>query len=256
MRRVFVLLAGLSALLATTTASAQVNVETLRGTLRPYEAQAGLEWSFTGRAGNTQGMDGGGAGKFLYSLGRHNFFGFGSLDYTRLNKQLQVSRRWAHLRYEYLFSAVVSGEVFAQTQSDAIRRLSLRQLVGVGPRVRVVDDAGKTAAVGVGPMFELERVRVAPGATDEPRETNHRVNAYASVLWKIDERVAWNAVAYFQPRWDAPKDFRILFDGGLIFAISKRLSAKLLVGLRHDNRPPTGVLPTDAELKNALALTL
>lgn len=242
--------------LASADASAQVNVETLRGTLRPYEPQAGIEWAFTGRAGNTQGLDGGGGGRFLYSWGRHNFFGFGSLDYTRLNGSLSVSRRWAHVRYEYVISPLLSGEVFAQTQSDAIRRLALRQLVGVGPRARIIDDGGKTAAVGIGPMFELEVIRVAPGATDKPREINQRANAYLSVLWKIDDHVSWNAVAYFQPRWAAPKDFRVLLDGGLIFAITKRLSAKLLVGVRHDNRPPTGVLPTDAELKNALALTL
>jgi hypothetical protein len=48
----------------------------------------------------------------------------------------------------------------------------------------------------------------------------------------------------------------VLADGGLIFAVTKRLSAKILVGLRHDNEPPTGVRPTDAELKNALSLTL
>jgi hypothetical protein len=237
-------------------ARAQVNVETLRGTLVDGTPVASIDAAFTGRAGNASGMDGGGAFKFLYGSGNHRFFGFGSLDYTRLNKKLLVSRRWAHARYEYLVSGPWSGEAFVQTQSDAIRRLALRQLVGAGPRLRFVEQAGLTTAVGVATMLELERVRVADGAADDPQEINHRMSSYLSVVWAVDERVSVNAVVYFQPKWSHPADYRVLADGGLIFAVTKRLSAKILVGLRHDNEPPTGVRPTDAELKNALSLTL
>lgn len=251
------LCASLLAVLAfPTSASAQVNVETLRGTLVDGTPMAAVDASFTGRAGNTTGMDGGGSFKVLYGSGRHRVFGFGSLDYTRLNKKLLVSRRWAHARYEYLVSGPWSGEAFVQTQSDAIRRLALRQLVGAGPRLRFVEDSGLTTAVGVATMLEVERVRVADGAADDPEEINHRMSSYLSVVWAVDSRVSLNGVVYFQPKWSRFSDYRVLADGGVVFAVTKRLSAKILIGLRHDNDPPTGVKPTDAELKNALSLTL
>jgi hypothetical protein len=244
------------AVFAASPAHAQVNVETLRGSLVDGTPIASIDAAFTGRAGNTSGMDGGGSFKFLYGTGRHRLFGFGSLDYTRLNKKLLVSRRWAHARYEYLVAGPWSGEAFVQTQSDAIRRLALRQLVGVGPRLRFVEERGLTTAVGVATMLELERVRVADGASDDPREINHRMSSYLSVVWAVDERVSLNGVVYFQPKWSRPSDYRVLADGGVVFAVTKRLSAKILLGLRHDHDPPTGVRPTDAELKNALSLTL
>ena len=105
-------------------------------------------------------------------------------------------------------------------------------------------------------MLELERTRVAPGAPDDPAEINHRLSSYVSLVWALDDRISVNAVSYFQPRWDRPRDYRFLLDGGFTVTITRRLSAKLVLGLRRDNEPPTGVLRTDAELKNALSLQL
>ena len=59
------------------------------------------------------------------------------VDYTRYNDITSVDKSFAHGRYDYELTDVLWGELFAQAQSDAFQRLTLRTLFGLGPRWQV-----------------------------------------------------------------------------------------------------------------------
>lgn len=235
-------------------AMAQVNVERVRSDLKKSPAMASVEGSFTGRTGNVESLVVGAAAMGAARVGRHGFFGSTQADYVRFGQQTRVSKSFIHLRYNYALFEWLYPEAFVQQQQDKFQRLKLRELLGAGPRFIVADAEDFRVAAGTAYMLEYERISVAEGAPDPATTTAHRLSSYVSTAWLPDSRVRLTSTLYAQPRFDAPRDFRVLFETALTTDISKRLAVKVLVSIRYDNRPPTEVKTTDAEVKNAFEL--
>jgi hypothetical protein len=235
-------------------AHAQVNVESLRRDLREVPARGSIAATFTGRAGNVESVEAGASALGAARVGRHTFLGSTQADYGRFERATTVSKTFVHLRYDYTLLSWLMAELFVQQQQDRFQRLLLRELAGTGPRFVLVDDARVRVAVGLAAMLEYERIRVAPGAPDDPDVLAGRFSGYATGLWQPDWRVRAVATLYVQPRMDAWHDVRVLFDGTLETRITKRASVKIIASMRHDSEPPTAVKRTDVEIKNALSL--
>ncbi|MBS2013888.1 MAG: DUF481 domain-containing protein [Deltaproteobacteria bacterium] len=169
--------AGVAALSHATPARAQVNVESLRSDFRDKGALASLEGSFTGRTGNVRNIVAGaaaiGAARYL----RHGFFGSSQADYASFDGRTAVSKSFIHLRYDYELFYWLFPEAYVQQQQDKFQRLNVRELVGLGPRFVLSDDASLRIAVGTSYMFEYERISVPVGAPDDPVTTAHRSTA-------------------------------------------------------------------------------
>lgn len=247
-------LLALAALLAARTVRAQINIERLRSDLRKAPAQATLEGSFTGRAGNVESVVAGAAGVGAASAGRHRFFGSISGDYARFGGEVRVSKSFVHLRYGYELLPWLLPEAFVQQQQDKFQRLQVRELFGLGPRFVLVDLEDFTSAYGTAYMLEFERISVATGAPDDPQTHAHRWSHYLSTTWRPEARVRFFGTVYVQPRFDIFTDLRVLFEAALMTELTKRLAVKVVATVRHDTRPPTEVKRTDAEVKNSIVV--
>lgn len=236
-------------------ATAQVNIETLRGDLREKPAQAQLEGSFTGRLGNVEGVVAGGGANGAARFGDHRFYASTSGDYTRFSHQTRVSKSFVHLRYNYvLIGDWLLGEMFVQQQHDKFQRLLLRELGGIGPRFVLADEKDFRFAYGTSWMLEYERIAVAPGAPDEPEILAQRWNNYLSAMVRPDDRVRAIATIYVQPRFDHASDVRMLLEAAVQTDVTKVFGLKVLATIRHDTQPPTEVKRTDIEVKNAIVV--
>lgn len=236
-------------------AMAQVNTEVLRKRINTTGYTFILEGAFDGRTGNTQGLTadgliGGGA-----SFGAHMVFAFASADYTRLNGTLGVDKSFAHLRYDYRVSPVVSWEAFAQAQSDALQALQIRNLVGTGPRFGVYQDRQLGLFLGASLMLEHD-------AYDEPVQPSlasplyARFNGYIALTATLHDGIQVVSTTYVQPRLGVGDDARIESENGFVFKVSKSIATGITFIAHYNSNPPPGVLPTDTELKSTLALTL
>lgn len=239
-------------------ASAQVNVETLRGDLRKAPATAQVEGTFTGRLGNTQGVIAGGSANGAAKWGdrgHHRFYASSSADYTRFDTETRVSKSFIHLRYNYvLIEDWLLGEIFVQQQHDKFQRLLVRELAGVGPRFVLADEEDLRFAYGTSWMFEYERIAVATGAPDEPVVLANRWNNYLSAMVRPDDRVRAIATIYVQPRFDHFTDLRVLFEAAVTTEVTKVFGLKVIGTIRYDSQPPTEVKRTDIEVKNAFVV--
>ncbi len=235
-------------------ARAQVNIERLRSDLKIAPATATIEGSFTGRTGNVESVVFGGAATGAAKYKRHRFFGSTSADYARFAHKTTVSKSFVHFRYNLELLTWLFAEAFVQQQQDKFQRLLLRELAGVGPRVRVFDEPNLALAIGTAAMLEFERIAVAPGALDSATTLTSRSSSYASATWKADSRVRALGTVYVQPRFADFADVRILFEASLVTDITQRLGVRVIATVRHDSRPPTEVKTTDLEIKNALVL--
>jgi putative salt-induced outer membrane protein YdiY len=59
---------------------------------------------------------------------------------------------------------------------------------------------------------------------------------------------------YFQPRWDSPRDFRLLNESSLVVVVKGKVSVKISSSMRYDREPPLGVKKLDLGIRNTLSL--
>jgi hypothetical protein len=196
------------------------------------------------------GLIGGG-----FASGPHLVFAFGSVDYSRLNETLGVDKSFAHIRYNYEITRRLWWEVFAQAQSDHFQRIEIRDLVGTGARFGLFQDDRFHLYLGVAYLFENDVTTPEVGESGEWQPVTHRISVYLAEHAKLKDNIVTAATIYVQPAIVDPSNIRVNVDAGFIFAVSKWLSTNVMFSGHYDSEPPSGVLPTDIELKNSIALT-
>jgi hypothetical protein len=263
--------AGIAAFAWAGAAAAQVNTENLRKRIKHAGYSVIVEESLTGDWGNTQGVSVGAGLGGGWARDPHLIFAYARLDYTKYNGVSSVNKTFAHARYNYEIEEWLWGEAFAQAQSDAFQRLDLRYLFGAGPRARIahfVDLEGRKAGsppvssldayLGTAYMFEQDEITAVVGAIGPQNrhlQVWHRWSNYLTLQWQIDPRSVIATTAYVQPAFDTFRNVRVLVDTLLTFKVTKYFSAEMAASVRYGSQPPTGVLRTDVEVRNVLALT-
>lgn len=241
--------------LVPSSAAAQVNAEAIRSQLAKDTQLATVDASLVTRAGNTQGTTFGGGVLAAIVKRRHLAFGRAQADYANAQGETTVSRAFAHARYNYTLIEQLALEGFAQLQSDRFRRLAFREVLGAGPRWEIVRRNHFELFAATAYMLENEVLLASTGPPDPRREDfYHRSSSYFGVNYVIDEKSQITAVTYLQPRFDRPKDFRVLHESALILGVTKLLAVKLGMTFRYDSEPPIAVEPMDIEIKNSLQL--
>lgn len=234
-------------------AQAQVNVESLRGQLKEASFGARVAGSLGSYAGNTQGVILGSAGLLGARWDRHTGFLAASGDYVRLNHVVSVAKWFGHIRHNYRLMKALWWEEFAQLESDRFRRVTSRRLLGTGLRVQLFDSEAFEVFYGVGYLNEHSDL-ASRQAGNASEGTAHRFGNYAAVTLRAHRRIVFTAVSYFQPRFDAPSDLKILMVTQAAFAIAGRLHSRMDATLRYDSVGPADVYRADLELKNSLEL--
>ena len=232
-------------------AFAQVNTEAMRGDADRQGWSGRVEARFTGSTGNSEGIVAGGSGRVQFLREAHLGFVHAAGSYTRLNQTTSVERSLVHGRYNYELAPWVWAEAFVQLEHDAFRRLTNRELLGIGPRFRVVDRKDIDVFVGTSYLAEWENLDRAHADSGDSLAFAHRWNNYVKVSAQGTERLELGATVYLQPRFDKLSDFRLLAESFLEVGITDVVSVKLSATLRHDSEPPVQVKTTDFALTNA-----
>jgi len=234
-------------------AQAQVNVEPLRQQVTARKFGARIKASTSTYAGNTQGVIFGGAA-LLGGRTRRNF-GYLDIsgDYTRLSNVVSVAKWFAHLRHNFQINPDLWWEEYAQLESDRFRRVTLREVVGTGPRVRALHHPLFELFFGSSYMVESTQLDSAD-PDPEGQGTFERWSNYVAATFNPDERIAISTVNYVQPRIDRFSDYKILSVSGVGFKVTKHLQSRVDATARYESRAPSDVRHVDLELKSSLEL--
>lgn len=254
-------------LLTTTPATAQVNVETLRGDTPTDGFGAALKTSVELRRGNSELLDMKGTLHLRHQtlfevpddapplLRRQTFFTTSYRLATR-GDQTSAHTGFAHLRWTEMFRPRLGAEAFLQYQYNELARLNARALGGGGLRALLVNTPSFNLVLGVGAMAEYELINVPDNASDDPETFGVRSTNYLSAALRLfDDNLRLLNTTYFQPLTTAPSDFRLLNELETRVAITEHLSIGLALRLLFDSQPPTSVEPYDLTLENTLQLT-
>lgn len=150
----------------------------------------------------------------------------------------QQDVRSLHLRHSYFFSEGLRSFAFAQYQSDLALELDSRVLVGGGMRKRLVELTEGGVELGLGVMWEAERV------TGETTETDVR-GANLLVINGRSGSVDLNFTGFYQPRLDNFRDVRLAGSGTAAVPLSTSLSLTVSVRWLLDTDPPPTVQRED-----------
>ncbi len=236
-------------------ASAQVNIEKLRGD-GPERGYSGhLELNVSARTGNVETLELGAGGRLNYVGEETRTFLLGSGEVGWEGGERYSNQGLVHLRHLYRRGLRLQPEAFAQTDYDRSRSLTFRGLVGGG--LRVVLQRHRVVRIwwGSAYMFEHEKLDLAPGDTHPRRTSVHRWSNYLSSAVSMGEDTAFTWTVYVQPRFDVPRDLRVLGEAHLGVGLGRTVVLATTVRMRYDSRPPAEAEGLDVALTSGVAIT-
>jgi putative salt-induced outer membrane protein YdiY len=209
------------------------------------ELGASIDW----RTGNVELLRLIGSLLMLYHSGDHTLIWSSSGDYGTRGGDAFIQRVFSHLRYQLRVSDLVTWEVFSQVSTARFKRLTLRTLVGTGPRWDVVREDEGTVSIGTAYMFEHETLNHSSFADSGRVEDNHRLSLYVTGRVALDDRLTLTHTTYYQPRLDAmAADFRLYSITNLAISLVKELALTVGLELGYDSEPPADVAELDTTL--------
>lgn len=237
-------------------ATGQVNTEAMRRSdLTPgFHRQASL--TFTYQDGNSEFSKL--ATGLRLDLVRPTVYGFlvAKYDWGEEAQEKFLNKGFAHLRGIFQRHLWWRPELFAQMEFNQFIDLERRALAGGGLRMQAIDrvaadSSGRrlSAQVGVGAMFEQERLDNVAETQETVRSTN-----YLSLVWQVDKRTSLQFISYYQVSLETFRDYRIIGEGNLAVYLTDRIGLTTAVNLRYNNVPPTGVETTDIEISNGITV--
>lgn len=234
--------------------TAQVNTERLRNRdAKPgFAGKAGL--SFTYLSGNTEFFKISSQLRFDYS--RQKLYSFAVADYQRgIRKDSDfINKGFLHWRFIYDLTNLWSGETFVQRAFNEFTDLRSRNLIGGGARLNIrllkkaeENERSLDAAFGVGLMWEEETIESSGLIKQRLRSTN-----YIAIYGKIEPKMQFSTITYFQTALQNPSDSRILSQLILQVGFLGSVDYRVVLGLNYDSRPPQNIKRHDFELLNGL----
>ena len=235
------------------TAAAIINVEDAAMDKAEEGASGRVDVSASGNTGNSDKFGIRAGGLLQWRQGRHVSIGIASYAYGSSQGRSYANRGFVHVRHRVRLSGPWSVEGFVQAERDDFARLSLRGLAGAGLRwqlLRIPDD--RAAWLGLGAMFEHERLRFQAGATDARVSDVVRGNAYLVLKSRLNAQTRFISTTYFQPDLTNPSDFRLLENASIDVRLAGAVDVRLSLEVRHDSRPPQQVRKTDVTYASGL----
>lgn len=165
-------------------------------------------------------------------------------------KNLQNS--WfLHGRFNYKLNKLIRLEAFLQGQYNQLLVVEQRNLVGLGLRLKLVDEDNFTAYLGNSYLYEIEYSDEA-GTTDY----NHRNSTYLSLsYYPKSERFFITNTFYYQPLYKDFGDYRILEQFRLDIPLSNWFKVFAVYDYYFDSKTPLQTKEYTSDLKLGVGLS-
>ena len=159
-----------------------------------------------------------------------------------------VNKGFGHLRLMKSISSKISLELFTQFGFNDFLEMKDRKLAGGGFRYKILKSEKIYSFIGIGVMQENEIYDLE----NEPTKNLIRSTNYISWNINITENAFLNNTAYYQFSASDMNDFRLLYEGGLEFELSEKLSFTVELNYRYDNDPHGNLGNSYIEINNGI----
>lgn len=174
-----------------------------------------------------------------YKNGAHLFLLLNDLNMMRIDDENIVNSGFQHLRYNYTLkdSSFLQIDAFGQSQYNPIKLLSQRFVVGLGPRLRLLNHNEAKIYIASPVMYEYEKL--SDSLTSISRFI--RLDLYASITWDISESLTMRSITYYQPHISRFIDYRISSETIFSFKITDKLEFNTGFEATYDSEPPEDI---------------
>lgn len=223
-----------------------MDIEAVHIGMPPEGIDGNLSLALGGATGNTDKVEAEAGGFLLRRKGMHVDFLAAQYRYGKSHGQEDTDHGFLHLRHRGYVTRKRAWEVFLQLESNRFTRLKRRELLGGGLRWALGESMDWEALyVGLGPMYERERLKPLAGGFEDLRQNRWRANSYLSLNVVPRSGLRLTCSAYYQPAVSHMMDFRILAKGSMHIALGSEMAIKVTLEIAHDHQPPLTVRKTD-----------
>ncbi len=184
-----------------------------------------------------------------YRKKNHLIFFINSLNIKRVNEEDIIDKGTQHLRYNYKINEKIVWEAFAQTHYNTISKIDARQLIGTGPRFRVLYKEKYDAHIGTLVMYEHEKINEEQIVYND----DFRFSGYLTFQVFPVENISFTSTTYYQPRLDEFSDYRIYSQNSIMFKVIKNLSIGITYTATFDTEPAIGIPKFQYRLLNGIS---
>lgn len=244
---------------ASSEALGQVNVEDMRGKRKENLSKGDvpifvrIDLGLDYRSGNNDVLATSFGFRYDVWADNHHAFLQTNYDHGSSNGEEFKDEAFAHLRWTNMFGGWYGSDLFIQSQYDAFKDLSLRQLEGGYVRFEGALGHRGLGSFGLGAMSEYENLKSGEGDGFAFRGTSYL--SYSKSGGKLPEQgMALNLTAYFQPKILNPSDFRVFVVAQAELKWLDWVSLVPMIRYAYDSHPPNGVESSDLQTKLFLRL--
>jgi len=150
-----------------------------------------------------------------------------------LPKNIINNKGFAHLRITKDLLKNYQMEIFTQYEFNKLLLLNDRYLLGTGLRIGLQKSELLSSYIGTGLMVEKEIYDL-----DSNQEKNLlRSTNYIKNNIVLSSNIDLSNTTYFQIATDDLNDYRILYDGGIVFHVNESFAFTIELNYRYDNDP-------------------
>ncbi len=172
-----------------------------------------------------------------YKTQKDLFILYGEYQILESNETEFLEESLLHFRYNRKLSPLLRWEAFTQVQKNKINKIKLRWLLGMGPRLKLLENSYLKVYLGIIPMYEYEVLE----SSQDKYKHDLRLSNYLSFTLELNEVLSWVATTYYQVLPYGWSDFRIYCDSAIKAAINRHLDMTFTVLYGWDARPVEGV---------------
>ncbi len=227
-----------------------VNVEKKRKNVKGFQTTVALNFNL--KDNGKQIIELVNSADIQYSHKAHTVIFLNNIKLLNIDKGSFVNNGFQHLRYNYTIkdSSFLTLEVFGQYQYNEQKLLQKRIISGGGPRFALFRE--KNFSLYIAPLAMFEYEQYTDSAHTETKLA--RLDSYTNMRFNINDFVAFNLIAYYQPAFNNLSDYRISCETGIRFKISKHLAYNVSYAADYDNQPSENIQKTFWYLNNSLII--
>jgi len=181
------------------------------------------------------------------------FLALFNMDYSEANDQHLSNSIMVHARYNRKINNRFRLEAFCQYQKNQLLGINYRNLFGLGPRIKILNNKKSKLYYGLLYMYE-KGMTVDENSTIEYDNFN-RISTYLSASIKLPKDIGeLDIVFYYQPCLNNFDNYRLNNQGSLIFNITNHIKFTNTISLFYDASPPTGISKNNMNFTNGLKI--
>ena len=171
----------------------------------------------------------------------------GSYDIFKADKDNLLDKSFQHIRFNRKMNKKLIGEVFVQNQYNRKLSVASRQLVGLGPRVSLLEKDKVNCNLATLIMHEHEIISDTALVNDD-----FRLSTYVSAEILVSKSAQLIHTTYWQPAVLNFGDFRISSQTNIQLKITKALNYRLTYKVLYDSFPAPEVPNLSYSLLNEI----